>query len=329
MRVKLTILSRSVFFGSVQQLGYTRADIARLSDVSSRTVLDWERGKYTLPLVTFLKILTWCRLEQASFRYELLEDAYSKQLAGKRGGASRAKLYGPLGTTEGRLKGGQNSYIVRKDSPGNMFARKQVRYPGNSLRLAEFIGIMIGDGTMTKYQFSIALSSLVDNDYCDYVVALIIDLFGIQPTVIKRTNSNCLVILVCSVALVDFLVSKGIVLGDKIRAGLDIPTWILQKRNYSWACVRGICDTDGCIYNECHRIGEKRYCYPRLSIVSASPNLRLSLFKVLSDIGFQPKIRNSRSVQLEKTSFICQYFKVIGTSNPKHARRWAQFGEVA
>ncbi len=59
-------------------------------------------------------------------------------------------------------------------------------------------------------------------------------------------------------------------------------------------------DTDGCIFNECHVINNKKYCYPRLSFVSFSWQLRLSVFKILQKLNFPPKIRNNRSVQLEK-----------------------------
>ena len=110
---------------------------------------------------------------------------------------------------------------------------------------------------MTRYQVSIALSSLVDEEYCKFVMELIQNLFGLQPKLFKRKNSNCLVIVVSSVALVEFLAQNGILQGDKIRQNLDIPNWILTDNEYAKACIKGIFDTDGCIFQECHTIKQK------------------------------------------------------------------------
>src|SRR5207244_1846894 len=107
-----------------------------------------------------------------------------------------------------------------------------------------------------------------------------------------------------------------------------IPAWIIDNKELSAACVRGIFDTDGCIFQERHRIKEKLYCYPRWSLVSMSNNLRLTISDILSGLELSPRIRNNRSVNLESRSDINAYFELIGTSNLKHLNRFRTFGGV-
>jgi hypothetical protein len=144
-----------------------------------------------------------------------------------------------------------------------------------------------------------------------------------------KAASNCLVITASSIELVEFLVYCGLPMGNKIKQNLDIPIWILEDKYLSLACLRSIFDADGCVFLERHKIKEKTYPYPRLSFFSASHNLRSSIYEVLLDLDFQPKIRNNRSVNLERRSDISMYFSMIGCSNPKHLHRWDTFGEVA
>ena len=99
---------------------------------------------------------------------------------------------------------------------------------------------------------------------------------------------------------------------NNIRKGIEF-----EKR-----CVRGLMDTDGCIFNKVHKMKNKQYSYKRLSLVSASPMLRKSIFDILEKLRLSPKIRGNRSVQIENKEKIAEYFKVVGSSNPKHLNRY-------
>jgi hypothetical protein len=50
--------------------------------------------------------------------------------------------------------------------------------------------------------------------------------------------------------------------------------------------------------------------------------LRKSVFEILEKNGLSPKVRNNRCVQIEDKEKIKRYFQVIGTSNPKHLKRY-------
>lgn len=232
-----------------------------------------------------------------------------------------------LGTIESRRKGGMASYEARRYGH-DIFTRKTIRKPRKSLLLAEFFGIMIGDGSVSKYQVSISFNLKDDREFATYVAKLIYTLFGISARILIRVRYNCLVLVTSSVELSNFLVSNGLPLGDKIRAGLDIPNWIKDDINYTKACLRGIFDTDGGVYQEIHKYKTRKYAYVRMAFVSASPFLVRSLSESLKLLGLHPKVRGERRVTIERFTDVEEYFRMVGSSNPKHVRRIAIFGGV-
>lgn len=197
--------------------------------------------------------------------------------------------------------------------------RKIVKLPDHSEQLAEFFGIMIGDGGIgNPWQAIITLNSIADKDYSAFLIDLCERLFGIVPAVRKRKNCNALVHVLTSISLVDFLIENGLKRGDKIKAGLSIPGWILAKREYRIACIRGLMDTDGCIYIHKHKVADKRYQNIGLNFCSYSPAL-ISQFKEIFE-EFNLLLHSNQAgnnLFLYKERDITRYFKVFGTSNTR------------
>lgn len=267
-------------------------------------------------------------IESSDISPKFLEDWWNNSSAGKKGSSIFIAKYGLPGTKESRSLGGKRSYAIRKYVEGDIFSPKSIKIPSKSVPLAELVGILIGDGSINKYQVSVTVSSLVDEDYCLYISNLFEELFGLKPSVTKRRNANCLVITVSSKLTAEFLVKTGLPMGNKLQGGLDIPGWIKANPKFAKACLRGIFDTDGGIYLEKHVIKGVVYSYPRMSFVSMSGNLRDSIYRSLMDMGLNPKMRNNRSVNLENFEDIKKYFKLVETSNSKHLRRFINFGGV-
>ena len=143
----------------------------------------------------------------------------------------------------------------------------------------------------------------------------------------KVRGTKALNICISRTDLVNFLAKHGLKVGNKLKQNLSIPEWILRSPKYIIPCIRGMVDTDGSVVIETHLIKNKKYSYPRLNFTSASPILVGQTVHLLEKLGFHPKIRRrGRSVQLENIKEIWEYFKRIGTSNPKHMKR---FGGVA
>ena len=329
MRARVSNTSRPALFSELHKLGYDVHRIAQITSVTQRTVLDWKRGKYSIPYLHLQHIASTAKLNLGSYEIYLSDDWAHTRKAGRLGAAASIAKHGLPGTIESRRKGGINSYGARKNIESDIFTRVGIITPLPSEELAEFIGVMIGDGNLTKYQASIALSSIVDTEYCAFISSLTEHLFGLKPKVLKLKNANCLTVTCSSVKLVEFLQELGLPIGDKVRQNHTIPSWILGERSYTIACLRGIFDTDGCIFAEIHAINGKSYSYPRMSFVSASSALRETIYNALCDLEFEPKMRNNRSINLERRTDVDRYFEIVGTSNSKHRQRFNNFGEVA
>lgn len=328
MRVKLTKNSRLELFELIRY-GVGVKSAAKSLRVCERTVRDWGRGKFTIPADKYHGLVKLAgRDDEVLSGATFLKDYWHSSSAGKKGGKVTYLRYGVLGDHDSRVKAGYRSYEARKSDKNDIFAPIVIRTPRPSKELAEFIGILIGDGGVTDHQVTVSLGSVVDAEYVPYVRNLASKLFRVEPSIRTRKNENCTNIVLSSTILVKYLAHHGLLPGNKLRNGLDVPEWIRFNSGYSEACFRGMFDTDGCIFAERHFINGREYIYPRMSLVSASQRLLESAYDILVTSGFTPKLRYRR-VNLERFPDIDRYFKMVGTGNPKHLRRWNSLGEVS
>ncbi|MDO8471120.1 MAG: LAGLIDADG family homing endonuclease [bacterium] len=197
--------------------------------------------------------------------------------------------------------------------------RKRVVLPQQSARLAEFIGIMLGDGGINNlWQANITVNSVKDAEYAHYVSKLCRDLFNIAPTMRKRKNRQALVISLTSTSIVDFLVKQGLPRGNKLKHGLRIPSWILNKPAYRKACVRGLVDTDGCLFVHTHKIREKVYRNIGFSFTSYSPELIFQVANIVEEFAIMPHItKRGQNIYLYQAGAVIKYLKIFGTSNER------------
>lgn len=197
--------------------------------------------------------------------------------------------------------------------------RKTIRVPKSSKGLAEFFGIMLGDGGINNaWQANITMNSVADANYALYVEKLIQDLFDVSPAVRKRKTRNALVISAASTTLVNFLIEKGLPRGNKLKNGIQIPEWILQKPSYRIACVRGLMDTDGCLFIHSHKMGGKQYKNIGLCFTSYSPRMLGQVAEIFEEFGVIPHIdKRGRNIYLYKEDAVAKYLKVFGTSNER------------
>lgn len=181
----------------------------------------------------------------------------------------------------------------------------------------------MGDGSISKYQVSISLNHITDAEYLLYVCDLIRYLFKIEPHVQHRPKLSMNVIVISRIELVAYLQEMGLPQGNKIDAQIDIADWIKENPEYLTACVRGLVDTDGCIFNHSYISKDKRYTYKKLDFTSASELLRTSVYTFFEELGMHPRFSSQRGVRLESRADIALYFKVVSTHNPKHLNRYA------
>ena len=208
-----------------------------------------------------------------------------------------------------------------------MGSLKPIRVPGYSEELAEFLGIFLGDGNIrSDYQLAISFNPKTERLYADYVSRLIDSLFGLKATTRYRFNYGGGELVVNSCGLVEFLYSQGMTQGDKIKKGASLPTWIFDNEQARSGAVRGLFDTDGCVYRHSYLVKGVVYQYPQLAFTSYAAKIREQFAGLLTLSAFHPKEYGNR-VYVYSQKEVLRYFQEIGTHNPAYQLRFERFCE--
>lgn len=180
--------------------------------------------------------------------------------------------------------------------------------------MAEFFGVMLGDGHLSHFQVQINLGNK-DKQYVEYLVNLIERIFGIKPKISLR-KTGYIDIYFGSVIATKWLVDEGLVY-NKVKSQVDMPEWIFSKKSYMRSFLRGFFDTDGSIY--------KLKFGLQLSFTNNSKKLLNSLHKVVYKLEYKPsKVCNNRFYITNKFE-INRFFKEVSPKNPKHLFRFKRF----
>lgn len=324
MRAQIDIKEIKNFFETVYKK--SRLNLESLGtkvDIHSRTLRDWRRGKYTPKVEVLQKISLLSGVPMPKIN-KYLNDYWHAPIAARLGRQAVTKKYGHIFIApEVRKIAAYKAMATRIASGDTFYSAKQITYPTYSESLAEFIGIVLGDGSITKNQVTITLHKNDDAEFVLYVVKLIHSLFDVAPSVAEREMVKNIV--VSRKKLVMFLQDAGLVIGNKVYQQVDVPKWIKQNIKFSIACARGLFDTDGCIYVDKHTYKDKIYRHCGLTFRNYSFPL-LNFFKnILRQHLLNPTQGNLTSVTLRKGEEIKKYFKIIGSSNPKHLNKFQKF----
>jgi len=199
-------------------------------------------------------------------------------------------------------------------------------------KLAEFTGIMLGDGSIGKYKckkgdgtsntqrcIAVTLSS-DEKEFSEYVISLFNDLFDINPSVRQKNNENVIEVRSFRQDLFKFLTTKlGLRTSPKWNRA-EIPEIYLGD-NYRKEVLRGYFDTDGSVV----LTDNNGTLYPRLEMkISPSP-MQKQFVRVLENENFnfgnydigKRKIR----IQMNGKSQLQKWLKEIGFANRKHLNK--------
>lgn len=324
MRVFLEKKVRNLYFQQLKDISKLPwLEISKRLDISDRHLRECRVGKYSLSSNVCEKIEKVYRIplpKTAIFKKDYWNNANSARKAG----IKRFKLYGNFGTPEGRRKGGLNSLKTHKLLNTDFQLLEKIHKPKKSNELAELVGIMLGDGNISKYQVKVFLNLIDDIEYAEYVSKLFNFLFKVNSSIYKFPKHTTAEVVVSRKKLVKFLNSLGLPIGNKIRQKINIPSWIKDNPDFRKWCIRGLFDTDGCVYADRHSIDNKNYSSLNLAITSASTNLLLGVSNILKEEGFSPTF-SGISVRLRKSEQVVRFFDKIGSSNPKNLKRFVQF----
>lgn len=307
------------------KLSESKIDMAKICNVHSRTLFDWEREKFNMSYESAVKLadVTGILIPKTA---NTLPEFWNVSSAARLGAFARLKLYGNPGTYEGRSKGGKKTIrLFHRDKDAarkaGFIIRKEIKYPVRCVKLAELIGIILGDGGMSgNHQLTISFNSKTDKEYSVFLGKILRKLFSIDHHIHPRKGCNGADIVVNSSNLIDFLLKQGLVTGNKVKNQVDIPDWIDDKPEYQKACLRGLIDTDGSFY--CHRYNSngKNYKYLKLCFASRSKPLLNSVLRILRKFNFDAYLHGDQ-VFIYSMLGIKKYFEEIGSHNPKHSNK--------
>lgn len=200
----------------------------------------------------------------------------------------------------------------------NKSHRKTINFPNESVEFAELMGVIAGDGGISSWQMVISLNSISDMSYSIYLRKQIKNLFNIDAQVRKRPDQNTLLLVCSSISLIDYLVGKGATRGNKVIQNLDIPAWIKGKPHLEKAFVRGLMDTDGCLYIHKHKVLGKEYKNIGLCFTSYSEKMLNSVAEIFNKSGIKPHITDkNRRIYLYSSLSVVEYLNIFQSSNPR------------
>ena len=317
-RVRFALGKQRKFFEEVKRRsGLSSSRLAREYNIGLRSLNDWRREKYNANYDTVVALGK--RFRVPLHGVETLDDYWYVRKGSSVGGKARYKLYGFLGTTEDRKKGGRVSQERRRRDPEKYRRlgcniKKVFTKPPRSKKLAELVGILLGDGSINNYQVRVTLDRKVDRAYAIFVRNLMHRVLGERPSFMERSEDNTIALTISGTGLVEILEQTGLERGNKVVHQVDLPGWIRGRRNYAIACVRGLFDTDGGFYF--HRKGRKQYlgwCFASFS----KPLLR-SVMNILLSLGFNVKKSGEHKLFMYSLEHMSRYMRVVGSSNPKN-----------
>lgn len=124
--------------------------------------------------------------------------------------------------------------------------------------LAEFVGVMIGDGCISRYKpkalthekVVIVITGDWETDvdyYKSFLQPTLQEKFGIPGNIYHRKDNDTVCYWIRKGNIISWFVNLGLPVGPKIDK-VAIPDAIMREIELAMACVRGIFNTDGCVY---------------------------------------------------------------------------------
>lgn len=207
-------------------------------------------------------------------------------------------------------------YVTYKN--GEYYSHVIKQFPPLTPTLAEFLGIIYGDGYIGKnpYTFVISSHTVLDKYHIDYMKKQFTKLFGLNLTSYNQRNQHYLRIY--SKSFVDWLHTTYQFPIGKKKNKLKIPDDIIKQKSLLVPFLRGVYDTDGTFCRH-HKSGGGI-----VEFSSASKNFREEIATSLEHLGFKVS-RGRKSVTIYDKQKIMLFFKLVKPNNKKHVIKYEIF----
>ena len=203
--------------------------------------------------------------------------------------------------------------------------------------VAEIVGAHAGDGTLYRTNsnsivWELRGDVLEKKYYTDHICPLVERAFGIKVNSKLRNcgKSNTWGIQTSKKEITNSFLELGFVPGTKTYT-VFVPDYIFNSNiDSKRAFVRGLFDTDGCL-NFYAVNGGKSKTYPRIVFNFASKNLRDTLKKLLSEIGFGSyswDYKTEFAVCLAGVEKLEKWMDEISPMNPKCLKKYNRWKKL-
>ncbi len=202
-------------------------------------------------------------------------------------------------------------------------------------KIAEFIGVMLGDGSIGIYDFKsrnkmnklhqlkVTLDSR-NQQYANYVFNLMKEVLDIEPKIHFKKTENAVDIRVFrKEKVLHALNNIGLKISPK-WGNMEIPAGY-HKGKLGLLVLKGLFDTDGCvtIFNN------NGIIYPRIEIRLCPSPAQIQINKILDEFGFKYKIqsleRGKTKIRISGKNELRKWFDLVGSSNQIHILKANKF----
>jgi intein/homing endonuclease len=137
--------------------------------------------------------------------------------------------------------------------------------------------------------------------------------------------------------LVKFFEKLGIPPGSKYK--IEIPIKIRKNQKIQHQFLRGLFDTDGCIYFDRNRSAKHPINnVPTIQLALISEKLIKQVYEILINFGLHPRLkkpyqgkgdrRKVHTILIYRREDIRYFIEKIGFKNPKHHTKWLVFKKL-
>lgn len=205
----------------------------------------------------------------------------------------------------------------------------------NKKRLAEFIGIMLGDGSIGIYNtkagnkikkhhvVKITLDSR-NKQYIDYVSNLMKEVLNVEPRLYFKKNENAVDICTFRKEKINYILNNiGLKISPKWN-NMEIPKQFFKRELHPYL-LRGLFDKDGSvtIFNN------NGIIYPRIKIKICPSPAQKKFIVILNQLGFNYKIQNLDKgeirIRISGKKELKKWFDIVGSSNQLYINKAKQF----
>lgn len=318
------IEQREFLVGVCEELEINTERAGELAGICGRNYRDWINGKLLPRKEAMVKLSEMSGIPIPKV-IEEREEWWSGRVNGKIGGDACYKKYGAPGTNYDRRKGWLTTLEHKRNDPSLRWSLpSEFKKPNYSDELAEFVGIVLGDGGLTHDQCVISLHMIDDIEYSEYVRKLANKLFDANATTASYPKHNVIKVTISGIKFIEILKSFGLLVGNKMNHMIDMPNWIKANPDYLLACMRGLYDTDGTAFTHKHTVLGHKYVHFGVGFCSASKPLFNSYAVGLSKFGFKPHF-NETNIFCYGVDNSRKFFEIFRPNNPKYEKRLEKY----